>query len=268
MHRHCCSLSIFLGCLVLAAATAALAQPAPPAAAGDVAYQAPPQPLVDIIDRPPTPSVRVSPDQEWLLLLEQPSLPAIAELAEPELRLGGLRFKPGNNAPSRRRTQVGFELVRIADGERRSFRGLPAEPRLDDATFSPDGSRIVFTHTRADRIELWVAEVASGEARRLGDAVLNLAAGVEPMWLADSRALVCALVPAGRGAPPRPALVPSGPVVQENLGTEAPARTFQDLLASPHDEALFEHYLESQLAKIGLDGGVTPLGEPGLIWDY
>jgi dipeptidyl aminopeptidase/acylaminoacyl peptidase len=267
MRRHRRLLSIFLGCLSLVAATAA-AQPAPSAATADLAYQTPPQPLADIIDRLPTPSVAVSPDQQWLLLLEQPSLPAIAELSEPELRLGGLRFKPGNNAPSRRRTESGYELLRIADGERRPFRGLPPEPRLEDVTFSPDGAHVAFTHTRADRVELWVAEVATGAARRLGDAALNLASGAEPVWLADSRALLCALVPSGRGAPPQPAAVPSGPVVQENLGTAAPARTFQDLLASPHDEALFEHYLESQLARVDLDGGVTPLGEPGLIWDY
>ncbi|MEM7351528.1 MAG: S9 family peptidase, partial [Acidobacteriota bacterium] len=72
-------------------------------------YQLPPKALTDIVDRPLTPQVRSSPDQKWLLLLEQPSLPSIAELAETELRLGGLRFKPQNNGPSRGRAAAGIE---------------------------------------------------------------------------------------------------------------------------------------------------------------
>ena len=237
-------------------------------AAAETTYQTPPPAITDMIERPPTPQVRISPDQQWLLLLEQPSLPSIAELAETELRLGGLRFKPKNLTPSRQRTLTGLELLHIADGTRRPIVGLPENPRLADVRFSPDGRHVAFTHTRVDAIELWVAEVATGRARRLGDVVLNHVANVTPRWLADSNSLICALVPAGRGPAPEPAAVPAGPVIQENLGTEAPARTFQDLLENAHDEALFEHYLESQLARVSLDGKVTPLGKPSLFSSY
>jgi len=231
-------------------------------------YQSPPKLLVDLVDRPLTPQVRLSPDRQWLLLLEQPSLPAIAELAEPELRLGGLRFSPQTNGPSRRRPATGLELVSVADGTSRPVRGLPEAPRLDDVSFAPDGRHVAFTHTRGDGIELWVAEVASGEARRLTGERLNLNARVEPLWLADGRALVCALVPEDRGPAPAAPTVPEGPVIRQNLGAVAPARTFQDLLEDAHDEALFEHYLTAQLARVGLDGVVTPLGESALVWDY
>ena len=55
-------------------------------------------------------------------------------------------------------------------------------------------------------------------------------------------------------------------MVQESKGGRAaPVRTAQDLLASPHDEALFEHYFTSQLVRIDLVGGaVSPVGKPGL----
>jgi dipeptidyl aminopeptidase/acylaminoacyl peptidase len=56
--------------------------------------------------------------------------------------------------------------------------------------------------------------------------------------------------------------------VQENIGKTAPARTYQDLLGSPHDERLFAHYLTSQLAMVGLDGSITRIGEPALIWAF
>src|SRR5690606_10590519 len=38
--------------------------------------------------------------------------------------------------------------------------------------------------------------------------------------------------------------------------------TYQDLLANPHDEALFAYYMTSQLARVGLDGRVVPVGAP------
>ena len=245
-----------------------VAQDAPPAPADGAGYQMPPQALVDIIDRPLTPRVRTSPDRQWLILMAQPSLPTIAELAETELRLGGLRFKPQNNSPSRRRPASALALVKIEDRSTHAIIGLPEDARLGDVTFSPDGSHIAFTHTTSEGIELWVAEVATATARRLTDAPLNLSARVRPVWLAGSEALVCAMVPEGRGAAPKPAQVPAGPTIQENLGDKAPARTFQDLLKNTHDEAVFEHYLTSQLARVSLAGEVTTLGEPGIIWDY
>jgi dipeptidyl aminopeptidase/acylaminoacyl peptidase len=76
------------------------------------------------------------------------------------------------------------------------------------------------------------------------------------------------LVPEARGEEPPPPRVPTGPVVQENVGRTAPARTYQDLLENRYDEALFEHYTTAQLALVALDGTSTPVGEPGLIWSF
>ncbi len=257
---------LICGSLLFVFAGLSAAQPAPQAPEPESAdYRLPPPALVDIIDRPLTPRVRVSPDRRWLLLLEQPSMPSIAELAETELRLGGLRFKPQNNSPSRRRPASGLELLKIDDRTTRAVSGLPEDARLNDVRFSPDGTHIAFTHTSSDRVELWVAEIATATARRLTEVPLNLSARLRPAWLADSKALVCAMVPAGRGAPPEQAQLPSGPTIQENLGEKAPARTFQDLLGNAHDEAVFEHYLTSQLARISLGGEITNLGEPGVV---
>jgi dipeptidyl aminopeptidase/acylaminoacyl peptidase len=242
----------------------ALAQPGP--APEESTYRTPPQVLVDIIDAPPTPGVSLDPTREWMLLLKQPSLPPIAELAERELRLGGLRIKPQINGPSRTTSLNGLELLRVSDLSRRQITGLPAGARIENVRWSPDGSRIAFTNTVTDGIELWVAEVATGEARRILDGRLNLTARVAPVWLPDGQSLVAALVPAGRGPEPQAQTAPTGPIVQENLGRTAPARTYQDLLKNAQDERLFEHYLTAQAARIALDGQVTPLGSPGLLW--
>ena len=233
-----------------------------------IVYRTPSQVLVDIIDAPPTPQVSIDPNREWLLIMEQPSLPSISELAERELRLAGLRIKPQINAPSRTRSYSGLRLLRISDRTAREITGLPKKPRIGNVSWSPDGSHIVFTHARESGVELWVAEVATGKARRLTRTLLNLTAQESPKWLADSQTLICTIMPSGRRPEPAAPAVPSGPVIQENVGKTAPARTYQDLLKNAHDEALFEHYFTTQLAGVTLKGKVTRLGDPGIIWNF
>ncbi|HEX6200960.1 MAG TPA: hypothetical protein VF150_11895, partial [Thermoanaerobaculia bacterium] len=88
-----------LGALLVAPAAAV--QEPPDEAGTATAYQTPAQVLVDMVDAAPTPEVRLSPDREWLLVLERPSLPPIEELARRELRLAGLRIDPRTHGPSR-----------------------------------------------------------------------------------------------------------------------------------------------------------------------
>src|SRR6476661_2450823 len=251
---------------VLAILLAAAGRAAPAAAAADNAYRMPPKVLVDIIDAPLTPAVQLDPRREWLLLLDRSSLPPISELAERELRLGGLRFRPQNHAPSRGAYFTGLRLLRLSDLSERRVSGLPEGARITSLQWSPDGSRVAFTNVRPDGVELWVAESATAEARRLAGG-LNLTASTQPAWLADSRTLVCTLVDPDLGPEPQASEVPTGPVIRESSGHAAPARTFQDLLKSPSDEALFEHYLTSRVARVTLDGKVTPIGAPGLVAD-
>jgi dipeptidyl aminopeptidase/acylaminoacyl peptidase len=248
---------------VTAATTTAPAATAAPAAS-DTGYRLPPKVLVDIVDAPPTPGASLDPHRQWLLIAERPSLPPISELAERELRLGGLRIRPRNHAPSRAGYLTGLRLMRVADGSERTFSGMPEGARIAGLRWSPDGSRIAFTNVRPDGVELWIAEVATGQARRLAGP-LNLTASTEPEWLADGRSLVCTLVDADLGAEPAVSEVPAGPVIRESTGHAAPARTFQDLLKSTSDEALFEYYLTSRVVRIGLDGTVKPLGAPGMV---
>jgi len=58
--------------------------------------------------------------------------------------------------------------------------------------------------------------------------------------------------------------LPSGPIVQETEGPGAGNATYQDLLQSTSDEALFDYYYTSQIASIALDGSVHALGKPGV----
>ncbi len=228
-------------------------------------YQTPPQVLIDLVDAPLIPLVSVSPDHRWVLLMERPSLPSIAELAQPELRLAGLRINPRTNGPSRSQYVTGLRLKQIQDGKEKVITGLPDHARIDEVTWSPDGNHIAFNLEREDRTELWGADVESSRARRLVDAEINAAYARSFAWLADSHTLICKVIPPDRGVPPEESLIPSGPVVQQNVGKKAPARTYQDLLKSPYSEALFEYYATAQVVRVTLEGEAKSIGAAGII---
>lgn len=236
-----------------------------PPVAAQTAYRTPPKPIADLVDAPLPPAGFVSPQRTWLLLAERPALPPIAEVAQPELRLGGVRLNPRTNGPSQPAYFTGLTLLRLGDGTKRPVAGLPSPARLGDLGWSPDERHVAFTHTAGDRVELWLLDVDKAAARRLGDLRLNAVAGRPLQWMPDSRSLLCRVVPAERGAPPPAPTVPEGPIVQENRGRATAARTFQDLLRNPYDEALFDYYLTARLAQVDLTGRAKAVGEPAVI---
>ncbi len=83
-------------------------------------YQEPPKALAELVDTRPTPDVEVSPKdktgRQWLLIEEISGLPPISDLAQPELRLAGLRFNPKTNGPSRGRYVTALRLKALPDG--------------------------------------------------------------------------------------------------------------------------------------------------------
>jgi dipeptidyl aminopeptidase/acylaminoacyl peptidase len=224
-------------------------------------YKQPPDPIRQILDAEPTPLVSVSPDRSWLLLLERNALPSITEVAAPEVHLAGDRIDPRTNGRSRDITYKGLRLRGVAGTTERGI-VTPEDARIGTPIWSPNGRHVAFAVTGDSGIALYVADVATGESRRLSELAMNGATGVPCAWMSSSAALLCKTVPAGRGPAPSAPATPAGPIVQESEGRAAPNRTYQDLLQSPADEALFDHYFTSQLAVVPLDGASALLGEP------
>lgn len=231
------------------------------ALAGDLPYQQPSQAIQAILDADSPPSVQISPDRAWMVELERPNLRPIAELAEPEVKVAGLQIHPDTNGPARAYAYRGIVLRAVGPVKKaeRVVLDLPEGARVRDVDWNVESTAFTFTLTQPDGVELWHASVPSGEVRRLTDPVLNAAYGDPCDWLPGDGGLVCKRVPADRGPAPQASAVPTGPVVDESLGRTAPARTFSNLLKDPHDEALFEHYLQSELVHVALDGTSTLL---------
>jgi len=238
-----------------------------------VKYQQPPKAIVELVDVRPTPNVEISPgegsDSRWLLIEAISGLPSIADLAQPELRLAGLRFNPKTNGPSRGRYVTALSLKALPDGPERPIAGLATEAKIRFVGWAPDARHVFFVNisdASADPgLSLWIVDVALAQAQRVPGLALNGIFGRPCEWLGDSQRLICKAVLKGRGAPPARSEVPTGPVVQENLGRVTPVATYQDLLKNPEDEAIFDYYATSQVVVVGLDGRITPVGKPGVM---
>lgn len=228
-------------------------------------YRLPPPEVVRILDAAPLPMVSISPSRATLLMLERENLPPISEMAQPMLRLAGVRINPDTNATHGPRTIVGLYFKDIDTGRETRVR-LPEGVGVGAPRWSPDGRMILFTLTFDDRVELWTADVATGSARQTLGAPLNTLLGGSPRWMPDGRTILCQIIPEDRGAPPKAPRVPIGPTVQETTGRAGPVRTFQDLLTNAHDEALFDYYFASQIVLVDSAGGALRTVGPAAVY--
>ena len=249
---------------VRTAAIILLAVPASAIAQGG--YLRPPDPIPAIVTAAPTPTVMVGRDRQTLAMLVRDAMPSIADLAEPELRIAGYRINPRTNGVTLTRVaySTGLSFHDLASGRERPV-ALPAGARISYPQWSPDGRSLAFVNSAATGLELWVADVGTAEARRVTDPVLNGTLGAPFRWLPDNTGFLVMRVDPARGSPPERSAVPTGPIIQENLGRTAPSRTYQDLLTGPEDERQFDYYFTSQLATVARDGGpMQHIGPPGV----
>lgn len=232
----------------------------------DLAYQTPPQTITDLVNAPVTPAVSVNNDHDWMVLLERAGYPSIEELSQPELRLAGLRINPRTNGASRGSNYVGMSVKPLDDSEPVPVKGLPEELKIENVDWSPDGQKIAFTLTQDKGMELWLVDVKTQQAERLTEAIINDAMrGLPYTWLSDSKTLVYQSVVENRGDAPQDSLAPTGPVIQVTSGEKSPARTYQDLLQNPGDEALFTYYGTSQLQALDIETKESrALSEPAI----
>ena len=227
-------------------------------------YQTPPKSIADLFNAPATPSVSFNKDGSMMMILDRTEAPSIEDLAQPELRIGGIRINPAISGPSRAGGFTNLKIKKTRTGEEIQIKGLPSNPKMNGFLLSLDEKFLAFTQTESNGISLWVVDMTTYEAKKLTDPILNQVFGNSVGWLPDNSIIIKAVNPS-RGAMPKAPLAPAGPVIQETSGNAAPSRTYQDLLTNPYDETLFAYFMDSQLMKVGLDGSKSSIGKPAMI---
>ncbi|WP_312704806.1 S9 family peptidase [Stenotrophomonas lactitubi] len=256
---------------VVPQAWAAAPQAAAAQAQGVAGYELPSAALQAVVDAPRAPSLFLSPRRDVAALMQMPSLPSIQVVAQPELKLAGLRINPRTFSDSRFSFGQKLWLMNVADGKERQISGLPASLSIASLTWSPDQKWLAFNQVDAatGANELWLVDVAGGSARRLV-AGLNTVLGSGYQWLPDSRGLVVFTRPANLGAAPAADGIPIGPAVQQTSrgGGVVSIRTYQDLLKNEADARQFDYYATTQPVEVSLDGQSRAIGAAGIFMGF
>ncbi|HEY9104631.1 alpha/beta hydrolase family protein [Chitinimonas sp.] len=233
-----------------------LAAPAP--ASG---YQLPAPELQALVDAPRGPLFSIGPKRGTALLTGLPGLPAIAVVAQPELKLAGLRINPKVRAASRFDFGDSLSLLDVKTGQTRPVSGLPKNPRIADSAWSADERYVAFSLWGDDGVELWLLDVEKASARPLLRDHLNAIVGSGFTWLNGSQKLLVRLVPAKQAAAPEAVTIPSGPNTQQSQGGKvSQTRTYPDMLKTPADADLLDWQLQAQLGVVGIDGKLERIG--------
>jgi dipeptidyl aminopeptidase/acylaminoacyl peptidase len=227
-----------------------------------IGYQNPPQILSDLLLAKPTPGVSIDDKATWMLLIERNSYPTVEELGQPEARIAGLRINPENFSLSRQNYINNFRLKDIKAEKEIQVKGLPNDLLAGQPAWNPSQTKIAFTHSSSNRVDLYVIDVKTQLAKKVNQNPLNTILGNAFTWIDDNTLLYKTTLRSAAAAPKRP-VTPKGPAMQENYGKAAPIRTYQDLIKSPYDAQLFEFLATAQLVKNG-NGIETKIGKPSI----
>src|SRR5690606_34211120 len=197
----------------------------------NVTYQKPSQEILQLAEYDRAPSVSMTSDKQWMVLSYRDTYKSLQDLNQDELRLGGLRINPNTNISSTTTFINTLKVKKVTDANETLVKGLPENARISNMTWSPDESKIAFTHTNQTGNELWILDLKTAVATRLTDAVLNANLGNPITWYKDGKKLLIKVIPANK-----PALInaqkaiPTGPIVSESeAGIVSQNRTYQDL---------------------------------------
>jgi len=254
-----------------AAAAATPAQTSVPEVSG---YDKPPQNVLDVLHAPAPARPMMSPTRDRILLVSWVTYPSITQVAEPYLKLAGVRLEPRTRRKHDTAGGYGvapcaqtFSMVEVATTHETPMT-MPAGC-VDGIVWAPDGARFAFRNTTHDAVELWIGDATTGQVHRLGTGRLNPMLGSSLQWLGgDHKTLVVKLVPEHQGQPPAESVAANGPSIQETDGKSGESSTYEarDTLNNKHDEDLFDYYATSQLAAVDTStAAITPIGKPAVL---
>jgi dipeptidyl aminopeptidase/acylaminoacyl peptidase len=236
-------------------------------------YSQPPKEILDAMRAASLPSPLVSPTRDKILLVTVENYPSIERVALPFLRLAGARVEPGNHSKHDTRGGYGipscaksFTLVNVADGGQKSI-SLKQLKCPDTPTWNANGRYFVFIDRNSTAVELWVGDAKTARLKKIKGVKLNPMFEEEVSWMPDQKSVLIKMLPAKLGSPPKAGTTLIGPSIQETNGEKGLSSTYEkrDTLNNKYDEALFDYYGTSQLARVDVTTGkISLLGSPGL----
>lgn len=186
--------------------------------------------------------------------------------SKPFHELGGLfvDFRANRNRTLTIRNGVGLQLVSATTGNKVPVQ-VPAGSRVSNATWSPDGRMVAFYVHTPDATHIYVSDL-NGKATQLTRTPVLATLATTFDWASNGH-IATVLIPTARAPMPVAPAVPQGPRVK--LAEESDKnrlRTYQSLMATPHDQALLEWHATGQVALIDVKTrAVKAVGQPTMV---
>jgi dipeptidyl aminopeptidase/acylaminoacyl peptidase len=230
----------------------------------------PPDPLASAVLAPRHLNVSVgnlSRDRQWFIHEIGDGPVTMDVFSKPFHELGGLfvDFRANRARTLTIRNTVGLQLVSATTGTRVAVQ-VPQGGRVSNAAWSPDGKSVAFFVHTPDATHIYVSDLAGKTTQLTRTPVLaTLVTSFD--WTANSAQIATVVPPANRPPMPVAPAVPPGPRVK--LAEESDKnrlRTYQSLMATPHDQALLEWHATGQVALIDVKTRAVKLvGQPTMV---
>lgn len=227
-----------------------------------IEYQIPPKTIYDLVMAKASPGVSIDGKGQYMFVLDRSDMPLVEDLAQPELRIAGLRINPNNFGPSRSQYFNNITLKDVATGKEQTISGLPANLKAGNLQWSPNEDKAAFTNNTNSSVDIYIIDIKTRKARKVNKTAVNSVLGGDFSWI-DNNSILYPAVSKPLSMAPKRQPAPKGPIVQQNLGKVAASATYQDLIKSPFDEMQFEFYATTQLVK-NTNGVETKIGQPGI----
>src|SRR5262249_36016472 len=125
----------------------------------------------------------------YAIFVQSVRYPSISEVAQPLLRLAGIRIDSNTNGMHLAANYRSFTIRRLADGAEIKPT-LPGEAKFVTPIWTADGTQFAFTNTTGTGIALWIASTTTGQARRMEGVHINgvVVGGARSVeWMGDNR---------------------------------------------------------------------------------
>jgi len=208
----------------------------------------------------------LSPAGRHFLTTQTLPMPRIEDFGKTHYNLAGWLIDP---QAARARTlttstTVGLELISWEDGRKVTVQ-VPNGATVSNPRWSPNGQQVAFFANTPRETTIYVADVSNGRSRQVTRTPLLATHVTAVQWLADGEHVIAVLRPSNSNMMPEDNGVPT-PKVRLTQEGENRLRTYFDLIESPHEMQLVEHYSTGQLARINVrNGRITPIGDPAMI---
>src|ERR1017187_9976930 len=134
-------------------------------------YRKPPQAVLDVLNSPLIPTLAISPTRHFAMEGQPVRYPPIAELAQPRLRIAGMRINPRTNGLHNTVFNSSLTLRKVPEGTEIKV-ALPPNGKFSGSHWSADGLHFAFTNSTSAGIELWIGDT-TGKTHKVEGVRLN-----------------------------------------------------------------------------------------------